>query len=231
MQPKVQIVEDDPLIAEDLKIVLTERGFSVRNVSNSYEKGLEAFSKEHPDILLLDISLKGSKTGIDLANQINREGLTCPIVYITGTTDIHTKTKAFDTDPFMFLSKPFSEENIVLSVELALNKFQKNQQGKDFNFLFLKSESRFIKVEKSSISHLIGDGSYTKIITDTEELVQTGNLSSFEKKLGNSFIRIHRSYLVNISRIDSVDSQYVYVTGSKLPIGRKYKDNIKNIIN
>lgn len=232
MQPKVQIVEDDPIIAHDLKAVLLDRGFTVVGTSSSYEDALQLFNHHRPDIMLVDISLKGEKTGIELAETINRGAHTCSFVYLTGTSDQDTKNSAFATNPAVFLTKPFNEENVIVSLELAFNKTQTKLRNANYisDFLFLKSNGRFMKVPTLEISYIEGEGSYTRIFTDSEEIIQTGNLSSFKTRLEPQFIRIHRSYMVNVSRIQSFDSQYVYLDQTKLPIGRSYKDNVKKIL-
>lgn len=231
---RVLILEDDPITAQDLKEILTLRGFEVVALADSYRKAVDAFTKIQPDILLVDVKLKGSQTGIDFAKYVRNGEKNCPMVYLTANSDLNTKTEAFATDPETFLTKPFSEENVVVALELAFDKFNKKRitsTSVQSDYLFAKSGDRLFKIPLFHILYFEAEGSYTKIVLASEEYIQTGNLSSFEPRMCHKFLRVHRSFMVNKEKIESLDAHQIHLEGGvSLPIGRKFRDNVKQMM-
>ena len=103
---RIIIVEDEPLVALDLKRQLEKTGFEVIQVFESGEEILEFLNQEQPDIILMDIQLFGALDGIDTAHQINKN-YEIPILFLTANTDKTTFNRAKLTFPHAFLSKPF----------------------------------------------------------------------------------------------------------------------------
>ncbi len=229
MKLKVLIVEDDPLTAHDLQEVLSAHQFETVGLCKSYEDALETYYSAKPEVILADIKLKGNKDGIDLVNEINKPVVVCPVVYLTGNSDAETKSRAFDTNPAVFLTKPFNSETVIASLELAFGRFNKNPS---LNVavetdLFVKKGDQYYKLNTRDILGLQAEGSYSKIFTANGEFIISGNLKYYVHKFDDFFIRIHRSYVVNRHKITSIDANHIYIEDLKLPIGRKYKDGVK----
>lgn len=229
---KVAIVEDDPLIAMDLKESLNQVGMNVVSVSGNYSDALHAYQSEKPDVILLDIVLKGEKDGIDLGKHIRKNDPQIPIIFITGNSDSGTKSLAFNTNPSAFLTKPFIEQNLILAIELALDKYMRESSSPKFGVnghVFLKKGKRFNKVQTSDIHYVKAEGSYSKFITNEEEYLQSGNLGFFEIKLPDDFIRVHKSFIVNYKHIKSVSAEKIHIENQEIPIGRMYKENVRKL--
>jgi DNA-binding NarL/FixJ family response regulator len=122
----ILIVEDEPLIAEDIQGYLEESGFGVVGIANSGAMALEMLSKTKPDALLLDINLGSGPDGIELAGII-RQQYQLPFVFLTSHADKSTLERAKLTFPAGYLLKPFDGSDLMTSLEIALfNHFNQN---------------------------------------------------------------------------------------------------------
>jgi YesN/AraC family two-component response regulator len=119
---KILIVEDEILIARDIKEALEELNYSVCDFAPSVERALEIIEAEKPDIALIDIKLKGKETGIDLG-KILLEKDTIPFIYLTSHTDALTLSESKNTRPSGYLVKPFKQNDVHIALEIALNNF------------------------------------------------------------------------------------------------------------
>ena len=116
------IVEDEVIIAEDLKEILEELGYHVPDTAVSAEEAIDLIRNEKPDIVLVDIMLKGRMDGIELAKIIN-DSFDIPFIFVTSHADRATIERAKKTRPHGYIVKPFEEEDIFAAVEIAMNNF------------------------------------------------------------------------------------------------------------
>lgn len=124
---KVIIIEDEAIIADEIEMMLEMAGHEViDNVANG-DKALDVFATKKPDIVLLDITIKGSLNGIDLA-RIIREKYKFPFVFLTSHSDRITLSEVKGTYPYGYIVKPFTQENLLTNIELALHKFETEQE-------------------------------------------------------------------------------------------------------
>ncbi len=130
MNPKkILIVEDEKIVALGIKRMLKNLGYLVPSIASS---GKEAISKAEitfPDLILMDIMLKGDMDGVEAADRIRRE-FDIPIVYLTAYSDDRILERAKLTKPFGYIIKPFEENNLRTTIELALNNYrvEKNKE-------------------------------------------------------------------------------------------------------
>lgn len=120
----VLIVEDIIITAMDIKKSLLQMDYEVTDIVSNYDDALKSIDKKKPDIILLDIGLKGRKDGIELAQAIHKMG-PIPIIYLTSNQDNETMLKAAATNPSAYLSKPFRRNELKSNLLIALNKTQK----------------------------------------------------------------------------------------------------------
>ncbi len=227
----VLILEDNPITAQDLKEILEAEDIEVLKVCHSAEQALSSLDSCDPDILLVDIKLKGTMTGIEFVERISSDQPK-PVIYITANSDNETVKRAIETRPASFLTKPFDEKDVIIAVELAFSKFYGSENTDEVpnKHLFLKDGGKFDKVKIADINYLQAEGSYCKVYTDTKQYLLTCNLNSFHKKLDSEFVRIHRSYAINSSKITSVNSDKVFIGDDSFPVGRSHKDELKRIL-
>ena len=119
--PRVLIVEDETLIAEELRERLSGLGFSVIAAVASAEEGIEIATREVPDIVLMDIRLKGKKDGVEAAREI-RARVDVPIVYLTAYSDNATLARVQQDEVCGYVLKPFHERELQEAIELAMRR-------------------------------------------------------------------------------------------------------------
>jgi DNA-binding response OmpR family regulator len=119
--PRALIVEDEALIAEELRERLLRLGFIVIAAVSSGEEGVEIATRETPDLVLMDIRLSGDKDGVQAAREI-REQVDVPIVYLTAHSDRRTVERANKTDHDGFILKPFLKRELHSTIEVALKR-------------------------------------------------------------------------------------------------------------
>jgi len=137
----ILIVEDEAIVALDIKRTIFKMGFSVTNMVTNYNDTLASIKKKKPDIVLLDIHLKNSKDGIETANAI-KEIADIPIVYLTAFSDDKTIERAVQTNPIGYLVKPFKREDLKSTLQLTIYKIKSDKSvethltsiGKGYNY-------------------------------------------------------------------------------------------------
>lgn len=156
---RVWIVEDESIVAMDLKSRLESRGYEVLGISGSGEDAVEKIRLHKPDIVLMDIVLKGDMDGI-AASGIIKEELGIPVVYLTAYADTKTLERAKQTEPYGYIIKPFKESDVITTLEIALYKASMERK--------LRESDRWIRTMIQST----GEGI---IATDTQGLVKFMN--------------------------------------------------------
>jgi len=133
---RVLIVEDEALVAEDLKMAVTDLGYEVVGHADNAEEAVKKALTLKPDVILMDIVLKGEKNGIDASHEIKAQ-MNLPIIFLTAYTDIGLIDKAKSTEPYAYLVKPFQERQLLASIEMAMYKCQietRLKESEEFSF-------------------------------------------------------------------------------------------------
>lgn len=237
----ILIIEDDLIIAENLKENLEEIGYGSIYIASSSIVALELFTKTNPDLCLVDIQLNGSPMdGIAtiLAGNMNK---ICPIVYLTSFVDEATRERAKRTNPGAYLVKPANKIQIDIAIDMALNTFYNKVQpskapiyplisGPDFIFLKIRNKDyeRYEKFHYNDISYFKSDGSYTEVHSCEKSPLISYNLKKTLELVNHPiYIRCHRSYAVNLHHIQSFDVNHLYVANGNellnIPIGDQYR--------
>ncbi|PSL07340.1 LytR/AlgR family response regulator transcription factor [Cecembia rubra] len=227
---KILIVEDELVIAEDLKDVLEDLGYEVCGIAISAREALAMIEEKLPDIALLDIQIKGGKDGIDLAAEIN-EQYHLPFIMLTSHADLQTINRAKEVNPYGYLVKPFNEKEILAGIELALSNFAKRHSKKenqespeDFvlkDSLFIRTNGMLVKLKLQDITYLEADANYTQVHTKDRKFVIRSTLKELEVKLdANRFVRVHKSFLINLEEIEGIQAESVHIAGKEIPISR-----------
>ncbi len=126
----VLIVEDDNIVANLIEMRLKKLGYTVVGVTSSGKEALGLAASSSPDIIIMDINIKGRIDGIETANRIIRE-FDIPIVYLTGDQDLKTFERAKATDDCEYLIKPFKDTDLSIAIELAVFKHTLNRVARD----------------------------------------------------------------------------------------------------
>jgi len=235
---KIGIVEDELIIADSIAKTLQVLGYSVTEPAISYAEAVEMLEEEKPDLVLLDVQLRGKKDGIDLARYIN-EHLSIPFIFLTANADAATVAKAKEVNPPAYLVKPFNREDLYASIEICLSNYtakvihtkaSKKHLIKDA--LFIKEGACFQKVNISDILYISSDHVYVTIATVSKKFLVRASLQDYITKLESGrFMRVHRGYIVNFDRVDKIYSEYVIIDGQQIPLSKTYKEQLMQFLN
>jgi two-component system cell cycle sensor histidine kinase/response regulator CckA len=129
-KPRILIVEDERIVAEDIKRALEGYGYTISSIVASGEETLKRARKDKPDLVLMDIVLKGEMDGIEAARRIY-EHLDIPVVYLTAHADEAILKRTAITEPFGYILKPFEDRELNASIEMALSKYDMERRSKE----------------------------------------------------------------------------------------------------
>jgi DNA-binding LytR/AlgR family response regulator len=243
----VLVVEDESIVSKDIQHSLKKLGYNVVGAAASGDRAIELARSEKPDIVLMDIMLKGDINGIETAEVMKSE-LGTPVIFLTAYADDSTLAKAKVTEPYGYIIKPFKEVDLHTTIEMALYKHDKNKEvekerdllysiveNKDNkDFIFVKSNSRLVKLNTKDIYFVEALKDYVVINTLDSRYTIHSTMKDIEKKLPvDKFIRVHRSYIVRLDKISAIEYPNLHLENDKriIPIGGSYRDDLVNRIN
>lgn len=233
MKVKILLVEDEVLVAEDIASDLESEGFEVSGIVISGDEALAIIEEDPPHIVLMDINLKGKIDGIETAQLIN-ESYTIPIIYITANTSSQFVSRALKTAPHAFLSKPFNQKDLIIAIELAIQRHNNQllhdaNQVVDLEAVFLKEGNAHVKVNIDDIIMIHASGSYSTVYTVKKKFTLSLNLHNFEKKLKEGALRrVHRSYIVNLKKVERISGNRLSIGMQDVPISNAYREEVDN---
>ena len=229
---RILIVEDDMIIAANLSLQLTKLGYEVTGIESRGEEAIYHARLNEPDIILMDVNLKGELDGIETVRQI-QENRDIPIVYLTANNDEATFGRAKDTHPHAFISKPFNKLNLQRSIALVAEKLKqaslpdKAKEGLEIldDRIFVRHNGKMVKILLDHILYVEADRNYCNIVTENGNYLVVSTLKAIEQRLRNgNFTRVHRSFMVNISKLDSVAEGHLEIRRKTIPVSRSHKE-------
>ena len=159
---KILIVEDEMIIGANISLQLSKLGHEVTGIVSRGEEAISHVRHSPPDIVLMDIQLKGTIDGIETVNRMHRE-IKMPIIYLTASTDEENFERAKTTNPYAFISKPFKKLDLQHAIDLTLAKLRKNGSGskkeevENYISPFIQSDSIYVRRNEKMIKILIKD--------------------------------------------------------------------------
>ncbi len=227
------IVEDEPIIARTIKTALEEEGYTICGIANNGKEALYDIEDLQPDLVLLDITLKGDVDGITVAEKLQTK-TNIPYVFLTSLTDAETTERVKQTRPAGFISKPFTVASLRNNIEIALFKLNDAETNNedatvDDEALFIKNKSEFIKLKKSEILFFEASDFYCYAHTLEKKTLISRTLKYVESHLNDStFLRVHRSYIVNLKKIDALYDGYLSINKKTIPVSKSNKEKLHN---
>lgn len=213
---KVLIVEDDILIAEHIKDFLEIFGFKTIFMVHTKKNAIEMLNYIKPDLVLLDINLKGPLDGIELATLID-ETLHCPFIFLTANSDLLVVQKAINTKTAAYITKPIKQADLFAAIQLAL----KVNQTEVENHLLVKDSFSTVKIPINDILYIESNGNYIQIITKKEKITCRQSLEwALEQLPSYQFIQTHRSFIINSFHISRITYKTVYFDEKEVPISK-----------
>ena len=224
------VVVDDSAI-QRLSIVKLIEGHPSLNLIAEYSSALETkngLNTHKVDLIFLDIEMP-VLNGFELLDVLNNKP---QIIFVTGKTEY--AFKAFNYDATDYLQKPITKERFNQAVEKALEqqKLKMDFNEADGEHIFVKSNLKKCKVYIKDIKWIEALGDYVKVVTEENSLVVLSTMKSFEKELPEGkFLRIHKSYIVNLDKIDRFNSKNVEVGAYEIPLSRNKKTQLVDALN
>lgn len=222
MKYKILIVEDDVVISEHLKTIVSHLNYQVTEICTDLSEAMDSIQLNKPDLALLDIRMDGEDQGIEIARQIKK--LDIPFVFITSFTDKNTIQSAIKEQPLGYILKPFSAVEIKDVIEGAF----KVSQSQIIQF---KHSSSQININYNSIKWIKSDNVYIEVYTENKKFVIREKLNDFVKKLPeNTFYKVHRSYVINKNHVHGVQGNIIIIDNNQIPVSRQYKDILSELV-
>ncbi len=226
MSKEIIIVEDEPIIADDLAMTLEKLDYTVVDIFDNADDTLEALQTKSTDLLLLDINIEGDKDGVELGKIINKIHQ-IPFVFLTSYYDSATVERASMANPYGYIVKPFDKANLNVIIELAFRKSKPSNDILRPEKFFVRQDSELIALNQEEILYAEAYDNYTYIYTSDNKYLISHTLKSIEQKLDPlRFIRTHRSFLVQFYKITSISNGYLHIGSANIPIGKVYKQKL-----
>lgn len=243
---KILIVEDEILVATDIQESLESLGYTVQGIADTGLKAIEAVQKELPDLILMDINLKGEMTGIDAAKLITKDN-DVPIIYLTANTDLDTVNKAKVALPYGYIIKPFNDKDLQTNIEIAIFKFANDlklkMESEQFNTFFdlkdhgksqiiVHADKGLEKVNINDVYFIEKDHNQTIIHLFEDEVVTKRTFSEitglFPKKY---FIQVSKYFVINALKVFAVKYPEVIMADKMtvISVDEEYREMIKTI--
>jgi len=243
---RILIVEDNVIIADDMQSMLEEIGYEIVDNVIVYEQAVEVLKNKEVDLVLIDIILASDKTGIDLGKHI-RENYSIPFIFVTSNSDRATVENAKTVKPNGYLVKPFEQQDLYTSIEIALSNFteikkngEKDEEEDDKlmsnkvlkDSIFVKKQHLYYRIQFGDIKFIKADNVYLEVNTvDKKFLVRSPLKDYLEKLPQHKFYRAHKSYIVNVDHIDAINSRDILINDTLIPISKEFKEFIISAMN
>jgi DNA-binding LytR/AlgR family response regulator len=235
------IVEDIQIAADFLKKFCEKSGLvDVKGHFLNVADALDYLDKDKVDIIFLDVEMPGA-TGFDLMDRLTYS----PKIILT-TTKTEYAFDAFQYNVSDYLKKPISYKRFLESMQ----KISKPEQAPptiepatatatpateitaEQGALFIKAEGKLVKLNQEDIVFIESMRDYVKFVTAAHKYITYSTLKNLEEKLSKaSFLKVHRSYIVNINKIDDIRGNTIYLQGNQVPIGKGHKDEVIKRLN
>lgn len=223
------IVDDEPLARSEMRSLITEiSSIDILGEFSNAPSALDFLKDNEVDLIFLDIEMP-MVTGLEFAEMLPKKSL---IIFTTAYSQY--ALKSYELEAVDYLLKPIDPQRLekainkaVLYTELLSKDTVKNTvESNTADFLFIKAERRFYKISFSDIKFIEGLKDYVVIHTKQQKLITAMNLKTIHQKIsGETFIRVSKSYVVNMNYIDSFDNHNIYIEDSEIPLGEVYRSD------
>ena len=227
----ILIVEDEILIAHTIQRYLEAKGYNVIGIAISYEEAVELFSFHSPDLILIDIRLSGSKTGINFAQYLSAQAEVPPFIFLTSQLDSSSLSAAKETFPVGYLSKPIQKSSLYTTIEIALHNSKAKTSEEALTVSLSDGQKNHI-IPINDILYMEVDHIYVKVtLAFNKQLICRITLKELLDKIDHSqFVQTHRSFAVNIKRVSNWDIQHLFIEENRIPVSRSRKKEVLSML-
>ncbi len=224
---KIIIVENDIPIAARLSLQLNRLGYNITGIFSRAKDALHFLEQEAPDLILLDDQLKGQLNGIEAGN--TKQKASSPVIYFNKRT-----TETLDRiiprslkNRSNRLKKEIKNSINRLQPELSNEIFKKDEHCILKDRIFVRHHEKMVRISLDDINYIEADRNYCKVYSKDRKYLLVTTLKEVDEKLSdNRFLRIHRSYIANISHIDEIGGNHVVINSHSLPLSKNMRQEL-----
>lgn len=239
----IVVVDDDDLSVRFLEKEIQKAGHSTLPAAHNIDAALLVAKEHSPDLFLVDINLNDIKDGVELAVLLMQEyGI--PSIFVTAEIDSAVIERVVSNGFKHILSKPVKTDELKATIEIALSAKEQKKPVTEFeqeifdkkkvlkDCIFIKEGASLVKVKYDEVKYLMSSHIYVHVVTVDKEFIVRASLKEYINRFDPElFIRIHRSYAVNVQFIETITSTEVGIKGKSLPFAKQYRDELFNRIN
>lgn len=221
------IVEDLNVAADYLKKCCEKSGMvEVKGHFPNVAEALAFLNQNSVDLIFLDVEMPGA-TGFDLLDQLAYS----PQVILT-TSKPEYAFNAFEYHVIDFLKKPFTYQRFLEALQ-KLNVPCENGNGTaEEDHIFIKSDGKLVRLNYSDILFIESMGDYVKFVTGDKKYITHNTIKNLEEKVSKQhFMKVHRSYIININKIDDIRENDLFIKGNEIPISKAHRSDVMKRLN
>lgn len=235
---KILIVEDEPLLAENISLQLSKNGYEVSGIATNLNEAVVLIKTEGADLALIDLGLAGPEDGVNTAEELIKIRW-IPIIYVTGRPLTESLSRVKATSPAAFLQKPLRPQELVVQIELALHNFMEGNLPSVFwessDLFFVPYHKGHLGLHVEDILYIKSDSNYAEVFMTSARYNQMfpGKLyapihvfvpmGTLHKELPSHFFLLSRFEVINLKQIESIGKGNLFLGGHErtIPDGRR----------
>ena len=237
---KILVVEDNIITAKHITNSLKKFGHTITDMVNSKKTVEKSIVSNRPDLVILDINLGQEIDGIQIAGILEND-YSIPFVFLTSYNDEETISRILKLNPSGYIIKPFNPVDLNSVVELALFKARSGKQKVKMpeevksgsastsldEFLFVKNGRNIDRIPVAEIDFIQADGRYTYIHVNGVKKISNTPLKSLRDKLSRAnFVQTHKSFIVNLTMVDTITLHLLLIGDYEIPISKNYRSDL-----
>lgn len=222
------VIVEDLQVAADYLTKCCEKSGQIEVLAHfpNVAEALVYLNQHSVDLLFLDVEMPGA-TGFELLDQLAY----FPKVVLT-TSKSEYAYDAFEYNVTDFLKKPFTYQRFQESLQKITTAPENNIAATASDHIFIKSEGKLVRLNNDDILYIESMGDYVKFVTGDKKYVTHNTIKNLEEKVNRvSFIKVHRSYIINISKIDDIRENDLYIKGNEIPISKAHRSEVMKRLN
>ena len=222
------VVDDDELSRNIVEDLIAETDLELVQSCPSAIEAFNVLKNEQIDLIFLDVDMP-KMSGIDLIKSLTELP---QIILITAHSEFAAESYEYDVTDFVI--KPISHSRFLKAVEKAKRnlQFPELTTSVSAKTIFVKSDSRLVQIPIDNILYIEALGNYVNIYTSGGRYTVLSTMKEIENKLaGPKFARVHRSFIVKLDKIESIEDNFINIGGKAIPIGKNFKEELMKVIN
>lgn len=224
---KTVIIDDDPFSVKVLEKFVQNTDFlELAGVCHSSLEASTLLRSNPVDLLVLDVEMP-EMSGLDLISTLSKDAM---VILVSASRDY--AVEAFELNVIDYLVKPVTYPRFLVAINKALDKAKARTYSNSTDFTFVKVEQKLVKIPFDDIQYIEALGDYVHMVADNKKTIVYATMKSIESKFpSENFIRVHRSFIVNLKKIGAIEDNTILIGGKYIPIGATYLKGVLQLLN